>query len=88
MGGSGVNEGADWCSWKEVGGNGNHKGIWIVKSRCIELGLHWCTGEFNTVLSQCGDKRTAYGFFNSKLDLASELLSVVVAEQPLAVEDF
>ena len=22
--GSGVDEGADWCGWKEVGGNGNH----------------------------------------------------------------
>ena len=78
--GSRVDEGVDWGSWEEVGGNGDHKGVCIVKSGCIELWLHWCTGEFNTVLSQCGDKRTAHRFFDSEPDLASELLSVAVAE--------
>ena len=31
-------------------------------------------------LSQCRDRRTAHGFFDSKLDLASEVLAVMVAE--------
>ena len=67
--------------------NGDHKGVWIVKSRCIESWLCQCTSEFNAVLRQCRDKRTAHGFFDSKLDMASEVLSMMVAEQPLAVED-
>ena len=78
VGTSRVDKGADWCSWKDVGGNGDHKGVWIVKSGCIELWLHWCTSEFNAVLSWCRDKRTAYRFFDSKPDLASEVLSVLV----------
>ena len=53
VGGTGVNEGTDWGSWKEIRGNRDHKGVWVVKSRCIELWLCRCTSEFNTVLSQC-----------------------------------
>ena len=70
-----------------VRGNGDCKGVWIVKSGCIELWLCRCTGEFNAVLSQCGVKRTAHGFFDSKPDLASDVLSMMVAERPLAAED-
>ena len=62
-GGTRVNEGADRGSQKEIRGNRDHKGVWVVKSRCIELWLCRCTSEFNTVLSQCEDKRTAHGFF-------------------------
>ena len=51
VGGSRVNEGADWDGWKEIRGNGDHKGVCVVKSRCIELWLCRCTSEFNTVLS-------------------------------------
>ena len=87
MDGSGVNEGVDWCSQKEVGGNGDHKGVQIAKSKCVESWLCWYTSEFNAVLSQCRDKRTAHGLFDSKPDLALELLSMVVAEQPLAAEE-
>ena len=76
-----VNEGADWGSQEETRGQRDHKGVQIVKSRCIELWLHRCTGEFNTVLSQCGDKRTAHRFFDSELDLASEVLSMMVVAQ-------
>ena len=71
----------------KVKGNGDCKGVWIVKSRCIESWLHRCTGEFNAVLSRCGVKRTAHRLFDSKPDLASEVLSMTVAERPLAAED-
>ena len=87
MSGTRVYEGADWSIQNKVGGNGDHKGVQIVKSGCIESWLHRCTGEFNAVLSQCGVKRTAHGFFDSEPDLASEVLSMTVAEQPLAAED-
>ena len=70
-----------------VRGNGDCKGVQIVKSGCVESWLHRCTGEFNAVLSQCGVKRTAHGFFDSKPDLALDVLSVMVVERPLAVED-
>ena len=70
-----------------VGGNRDCKGVWIVKSRCVELCLHRCTSEFNAVLSWCRVKRTAHGFFDSEPDLASEVLSMTVAERPLAAED-
>ena len=86
MSGTGVYEGADRSIWNKVRGNGDHKGVQIVKSRCSELWLHRCTGEFNAVLSWCRDKRTAHRFFDSKPGLASEVLSVTVVEQPLAVE--
>ena len=82
-----VNEGMDWGCWKEIGGDGDCKGVRVVKSGCVESWLHRCTGEFNAVLSQCRDKRIAHGFFDSKPGLASEVLSVMVAERPLAVED-
>ena len=36
VGRTGVNEHADWGSWKEIGGNRDHKGFQIVKSGCIE----------------------------------------------------
>ena len=85
--GTGVNEGVDQSSQKEIRGNGDCKGVCVVKSGCIETWLHWCTSELNTVLSQCRDKRTAHGFFDSKPDLASEVLSMMVAGRPLAVED-
>ena len=85
--GTGVYEGTDWSSQNKIRGNGDCKGVWVVKSRCIELWLHWCTGEFNAVLSWCRDKRTAHGFFDSKLGLALEVLSMMVVEQPLAAED-
>ena len=78
--GTGVYEGTDWSSWNKIGGNRDCKGVQVVKSGCIELWLHRYTGEFNTVLSWCRDKRTAYGFFDSEPDLASEVLSVMVAE--------
>ena len=87
MSGTRVYEGADWSIRNMVGGNGDCKGVWIVKSRCVESWLCRCTGEFNAVLSQCGVKRTAHGFFDSELDLALEVLSMTVVEQPLAVED-
>ena len=85
--GTRVYEGMARSSWNKIGGNRDCKGVWVVKSRCIELWLCRCTSEFNTVLSQCGDKRTAYRFFDSKLDLALEVLSMTVVEQPLAAED-
>ena len=85
--GTRVYEGMDQSIWNKIRGNGDCKGVWIVKSRCVESWLHRCTGEFNTVLSQCRVKRTAHGFFDSKPDLALEVLSVMVVEQPLAVED-
>ena len=85
--GTGVDEGADWSGQKEIRGNGDCKGVWVVKSRFIESWLHRCTSEFNAVLSWCRDKRTAHGFFDSKPDLALEVLSVTVGEQPLAVEE-
>ena len=84
---TGVDEGTDQSIWNEIGGNGDCKGVQIVKSRCIESWLCRCTNEFNAVLSQCGVKRTAHGFFDSKLDLALEVLSVTVAERPLVAED-
>ena len=87
MSGTGVYEGAYWSIWNMVRGNGDCKGVQIVKSGCVESWLHRCTGEFNTVLSQCGVKRTAHGFFDSEPDLASEVLSMMVVERPLAVED-
>ena len=80
MSGTGVYEGTDWSIWNKVGGNGDRKGVWIVKSGCIESWLHRCTGEFNAVLSWCGVKRTAHGFFDSEPDLASEVLSMTVVE--------
>ena len=83
--GTGVYEGTDQSIWNKI--NRDCKGVQIVKSRCIESWLHRCTSEFNAVLSQCRVKRTAHGFFDSKLDLASEVLSVTVAERPLAAED-
>ena len=87
MSGTRVYGGVDQSIRNMVRGNGDCKGVWIVKSRCIELWLHRCTGEFNAVLSQCGVKRTAHRFFDSEPDLASEVLSVTVAERPLAAED-
>ena len=87
MSGTRVYEGADRSIWNMVGGNGDCKGVQIVKSRCIESWLHRCTSEFNTVLSRCRVKRTAHGFFDSEPDLALEVLSVMVAERPLAAED-
>ena len=68
-------------------GNRDHKGVWIVKSGCVESWLCRCTGEFNTVLSWCRVKRTAHGFFDSEPNLALEVLSMTVVEQPLAAED-
>ena len=85
--GTRVYEGTDRSIWSKVRGNRDCKGVWVVKSRCIESWLHRCTGEFNTVLSWCRDKRTAHGFFDSKPGLALEVLSMMVAELPLAVED-
>ena len=87
MSGTGVYEGADRSIWNKVGGNREHKGVWIVKSRCVESWLHRCTGDFNAVLSWCRVKRTAHRFFDSEPDLASEVLSVMVVERPLAAED-
>ena len=87
MSGTRVYEGMDRSIWNEVRGNGDCKGVWIVKSGCVESWLHRCTGEFNAVLSWCRVKRTAHGFFDFKLDLASEVLSMTVVEWPLAVED-
>ena len=87
MSGTGVYEGMNLSICNKVRGNGDCKGVCIVKSRCIESWLHRCTGEFNAVLSQCRVKRTAHRFFDSKPDLASEVLSVTVAERPLAAED-
>ena len=80
MSGTRVYEGADWSIQNKVGGNGDHKGVQIVKSGCVELWLHRCTGEFNAVLSWCGVKWTAHGFFDSEPDLASDMLSMTVAE--------
>ena len=80
MSGTRVYEGADRSIWNKVRGNRDHKGVWIVKSRGIELWLCRCTSEFNAVLSWCGVKRTAHRFFDSELDLASEVLSVMVVE--------
>ena len=80
MSGTGVYEGIDWSIWNKVGGNGDCKGVWIVKSGCVELWLCRCTSEFNAVLSWCGVKRTAHGFFDSEPDLASEVLSMMVVE--------
>ena len=71
MSGTRVYEGTDWSIQNKVGGNGDCKGVQIVKSGCVESWLHRCTGEFNTVLSWCRVKRTAHGFFDSELDLAS-----------------
>ena len=62
MSGTGVYERGDQSIWNIFGGNGDCKGVRIVKSGCIELWLHRCTGEFNAVLSQCGVKRTATDF--------------------------
>ena len=87
MSGTGVNEGADQSIQNKVRGNGDHKEVRIVKSGCIESWLCRCTGEFNTVLSWCGVKRTAHSFFDSEPVLASEVLSVMAAERPLAAED-
>ena len=87
MSGTGVYEGTDQSIQNKVRGNGDCKGVQIVKSGCVESWLRRCTSEFNAVLSQCGVKRTAHRFFDSKLDLASEGLSVTVAERPLAAED-
>ena len=70
MSGTRVYEGAYQSIWNMVRGNGDCKGVWIVKSGCIESWLHRCTGEFNAVLSQCGVKRTAHRFFDSEPDLA------------------
>ena len=71
MSGTRVYEGTDWSIWNKVGGNGDCKGVQIVKSGCVESWLHRCTGEFNAVLSWCRVKRTAHGFFDSELDLDS-----------------
>ena len=87
MSGARVYEGMDWSIWNKVRGNGDCKGVWVVKSRCIESWLCRCTGEFNAVLSWCRVKRTAHGFFDSEPDLASEVLFVTVVEHPLAAED-
>ena len=73
--GTGVYEGMDWRIQNKVRGNRDYKGVQIVKSGCIESWLHRCTSESNAVLSWCGDQRTAHRFFDSKLDLASEVLS-------------
>ena len=78
--GTGVYEGMDQSIWNKIGGNGDCKGVHIVKSRCVESWLCRCTSEFNAVLSQCGVKRTAHGFFDSEPDLASEVLSMMVVE--------
>ena len=83
MSGTGVYEAADRSIRNMVGGNGDCKGVQIVKSRCVESWLHRCTGEFNAVLSQCGVKRTAHGFFDSKPDLALEVLSMTVEDVAL-----
>ena len=85
--GTGVYEGVDQSIQNKVIGNGDCKGVWIIKSRCIELWLCSCTSEFNAVLSQCRVKKTAHRFFDFELDLALEVLSMTVAEQPLAAED-
>ena len=87
MSGTRVYEGMDWSIRNKVRGNRDCKGVWVVKSRCVESWLRRCTGEFNAVLSWCRVKRTAHGFFDSEPDLALEVLSMTVAEQPLAVED-
>ena len=84
MSGTRVYEGADQSIRNKVGGNGDRKGVQIVKSRCVESWLCRCTSEFNAVLSWCRVKRTAHGFFDSEPDLALEVLSMTVAEQPLA----
>ena len=80
MSGTGVYEGVDRSIWNMVRGNGDCKGVQIVKSGCVESWLHRCTGEFNAVLSQCKVKRTAHGFFDSEPDLALEVLSMTVVE--------
>ena len=85
--GTRVNEGTDQGCQKEIGGDRDCKGVQVVKSRCIESWLCGCTGEFNAVLSQCRDKRTAHISFDSEPDLASDVLSVTVVEQPLAAEE-
>ena len=87
MSGTGVYEGVDWSIQNKVRGHGDCKGVRIVKSGWVESWLRRCTGEFNAVLSRCGVKRTAHGFFDSELDLALEVLSVMVVERPLAAED-
>ena len=87
MSGTRVYEGTDWSSQKQIRGNGDCKGVQVVKSRCVELWLHRCTSEFNTILSECRNKRTAHGFFDSEPDLVLEVLSITVVEQPLAAED-
>ena len=85
--GTRVNEGVDQNSQKEIGGNRDCKGVQVVKSRWVESWLCWCTSEFNAVLSWCRDKRTAHGFSDSEPDLALEVLSMMVVEQPLAAEE-
>ena len=80
--GTRIYEGMDQSSQNKVGSYRDFKRVWIVKSGCIESWLCRCTSEFNTVLSWCGDKRTAHIFFDSKLDLASEVLSMMVVERP------
>ena len=78
--GTRVYEGMDQSIWNKIRGNGDCKGVQVIKSGCIELWLYRCTSEFNEVLSQCGVKRTADGFFDSEPDLALEVLSMMVAE--------
>ena len=80
MSGTRVYEGVDWSIQNKVRGNRDHKGVWIVKSGCIESWLRRCTSDFNAVLSRCGVKGTAHGFFDSEPDLAWEVLSMMVAE--------
>ena len=87
MSGTRVYEGVHQSIQNKVRGNRDHKGVWIVKSGCIESWLHRCTSDFNAVLSQCGVKRTAHGFFDCEPDSALEVLSMMVAERPLAAED-
>jgi len=44
-----------------------HKGIWVVKSGCVEAGLLGCTSRANTAHQLCGGPEAAYSFFDSEL---------------------
>jgi len=52
-----------------------HKGIWVVKSRCIEASLLGCTSGVNAARWLCGGLGAAYSFFD--LELAPEFESIL-----------
>jgi len=52
-----------------------HKGIWVIKSRCVEAGLLGCTSGVNAAHRLCGGPGAAYSFFD--LELAPELESIL-----------